>query len=185
VENARWSRKVTEENAYAAVARLSGFLWAVSSFSGELREFESFSFSIPIKDKCTSVALQVNTYYSGQHEFSFEETDGASYGLRQLEERIQNYLIRDKNCVSPERVDNLRRYLAFRIMDMVDETFAGDIGSLRVVELHENKRQSSDYAVFFGVLSDHLLLVLQFNHYDRPIGSQPGQSPGFKKELKR
>jgi hypothetical protein len=148
-----------------AVAHLNGFLYAISSLSGDLRDYECCSFFVEIKDESRSICDLINEYYNGQYEFVFESSDKIQHDLRYFENQIRLYLIRDQKCVIADRIIDLQRYLSFRLMDMIDEIFRGEISNLRVFELHEEDLTFSQGSTFFCILSDKLLLVLQFNDF--------------------
>jgi hypothetical protein len=146
------------------VERINGFLYASSSLSGELREYENTAYCLDASDASRAAGELINDYFRGQHEFSFDDAD--EIDLRKLENGVRQYLVGDQTCVVEDRISNLRDYLSFRLMDMIEEVFGKAYSSLNVSEMHE--RSASVDCIFFCLRSRRLLLVLQFNHYTRP-----------------
>jgi hypothetical protein len=152
------------ETRREAVAQLSGFLNAIASFSGRLRQYEAFSYFIEVNDEQQSLDGLINDYYRGQFEFSFACTKCLE-SVGDIEDRIKLYLIRDKSSVVEDRISDLQSYLSFRIMDMISEIFEKTLSELKAFELHEETENRSNAAAFFCITSGNLLVVLQFNSY--------------------
>jgi hypothetical protein len=165
VENARGRRTLRILSKSDIAVRLDGFLYAISSFSGRIRENEISAYVIDCVTSSDDICGMINQYYSGQHYFSFGLLEEMPNGTRDLNTRIKSYLIRDDKCVADSRIPELKSYLCLRVMDMIKDFFDQNMKSLRVFEVRDEDAKSPHDITFFCVISIDTLLVLQFNRY--------------------
>jgi hypothetical protein len=149
-----------------ATARLSGFLFAVAAFSGEIRDYEGSCYAIDVREEGRSIGDIINEHFHGQFKFSFRSATQLEIEFKELETKIGQYLIRDKSCVIVGRILTLQNYLSFRVMDMIDDVFHsyGKRSNLRVFEIHDEINTPFESSTFFCIRSLSLALILQFNN---------------------
>lgn len=155
------------ETKREAAASLSGFLSAITAFSGELREYEGFCYLIEANGESQGVAELINRYFQDQFEFSFGPVQPLR-SITDIEARISKHLIEDTRRLSESYAPEIIEYLAFRIMDMIGEVFESESLNLKGFELHEEVSEHSKPTIFFCVRSEEHLLVLQFNNNGAP-----------------
>jgi len=114
-----------------------------------------------------SVGDLINSYYEGQYIFTFSTIDDLHGNTGQLERKIGSYLVRSHKTKDSSRVLELQKYLAFRVMDMIDDVFDsfGKALEFDVFELHEENLVLPQETTFFCIGRGKTLLVLQFNKF--------------------
>lgn len=147
------------------VERLSGFLYGISTFSGNLRQYESFAYLIDLPNEFVLNGNLIKQYFRGQHEFSLGASEELQGGLKDVEIGIREYLIRDQGCVRSEMLQEMRRYVSFRVIDMIRDVFDsfGKRLDASVSKIQDDDSSSPGRSTFFCIRSRGLLLVLQFN----------------------
>jgi len=162
-----------EPTQIEAASRLNGFLYGLSAFSGNLRQYENSAYLLERGDQNQSAGGLINEYFSGQYEFKFEPPEALEGGMRELDKCIGAYAIRDSKRVKEDLISDLQDYLSFRAMDMIEDVFWDEYSSLKVLKLQEKTDPSDDKCVFFCVFSSSQLLVIQFNDYSRLRSEAP------------
>jgi hypothetical protein len=154
-----------DKSQLEAASRLNGFLYGLSAFSGNMRQYEGSAYLLERGDQNQSAAELINEYFEGQYEFQFDPPEILKGGKGELERCIGAFAIRDSKCVKEDYISDLQNYLSFRAMDMIEDIFWDDYASLKVIKLQLKSDSPSRDCVFFCVLSSSLLLVIQFNEY--------------------
>lgn len=148
-----------------AASRLNGFLYGLSAFSGNMRQYEGSAYLLERGDLNQSAAELINAYFAGQYEFQFDPPEMLTGGMRELDTCIGAFAIRDSQCVKEDYFPDLQNYLSFRAMDMIEDIFWDNYSSLKVMKLQDKSESSIDKCVYFCVLSSSQLLVIQYNDY--------------------
>ncbi|SMR83560.1 hypothetical protein SAMN04488030_0037 [Aliiroseovarius halocynthiae] len=143
--------------------RIGGFLYGLCALSGDLREYEGSAYSLEMNPEDHDIGAAINAFFCGQYEFSFTLVEDLEDRLGELEKRVGRYMLPDLRFGSEEFVSGMRGYLAFRLMDMINDVF--DEFPLCASVTHLRHRSNSVEADFFGIMSGKRLLVLQFNKY--------------------
>lgn len=147
------------------VGRISGFLYGISALNGALREYEGSAYYIEARSEDLDIGEAINTFFKGQHEFQFSSCEKLGDGLGELEKRIARYILPDISIKAKPDIERLGRYLAFRLMDMIDDFFEQLPGTTDVFQLEDN--DGANKSTFFVVVSSEHSLVMQFNKYDK------------------
>jgi hypothetical protein len=148
------------------VARLAGYLSGLAAEDGDIRQYTASAFVVSGKDD--SPEAMVHDFYAAQTDLRFSSSQKLERGLGDLERQIGGFLIRKpwglaEHTIAQEVVDNRRRFLAFRIMDIIDE-IAPEAFKLRSVYKLESMHPGPVSQVsFFCVQINSGFLVLQFN----------------------
>jgi hypothetical protein len=155
-------------NLAIAVARLSGYLKGVVAVDGDIRQYTAGAYVVSGKSSSDSPEDMIRDYYAGQTDFQFSSSQKLERGLGDLERQLGGYLIRRpwglvEQTIPQQLVDDRRKFLAFRIMDMIDDMApeARDLHS--VYKLETSASGSRSEVTFFCVRIDAAFLVLQFN----------------------
>ena len=152
----------------ARVERLAGYLSGLAAEDGDIRQYTASAFVVSGKNGSDSPEAIVHGFYAAQTDFVFSSSQKLEQGLGDLERQIGEYLIRKpwglaEQMIAQEVVDNRRRFLAFRIMDMIDD-IAPEAFKLRSVYKLESMHPGPvSQVTFFCVRIDSGFLVLQFN----------------------
>ena len=157
------------------VARLDGFLSGVASLCGEIRDYAAFSYVIELKEGQRSIEESLKDYFEWLPTLGFADTKVLAGGLRDLEIAIRPFLVRETSSVNSADLLDLRRYLSFRVMEMISNALNGS-GIDEVVELFADSSPSDPKSAFFCVCAERTALILQFNsniEFKRKQGSEP------------
>ncbi len=156
-----------EKSQLENASRLSGFLYGLSAFSGNMRQYEGAAYLLERGEQSLSAGELINGYFSGQFEFQFDPPEALKGGLHELDKCIGAFAIQDSKRVKEESIPDLQNYLSFRAMDMIEDIFWDDYNSLDVIKLRHKAEPSEDMCVFYCILSSSQMLVIQFNDYSR------------------
>lgn len=146
-----------------AVSKLDGCLYAIGMVSGKIGEYSSGAILLDADNCKESIESAIRDYFPSDatfQNFIFENSD-----LGQLEQTVQSYLLRDilgqGGSYNEEALEARKKYVAFRIMDMVD-CVIGDIYKPTVYKVSVKLGNPSSECIFFTVNFDARTLALQF-----------------------
>lgn len=144
------------------VARLDGFLSGVVSLNGKIRDYTAFSYVIDLKNDSYPIEACLKEHFSWLPKLDFSDVLRLEHGLRDLENEIRPFLVIETSDLRNGKLIDLRRYLSFRIMEIISAAIddARVIDVVRAVAAHE---PSSTHSVFFCIRIETALVVLQFN----------------------
>lgn len=151
------------------IGRINGFLYGLSSLNGALRDHVNFPYGIKSDDPSRSTCDLINHDFKGQDVCAFPDAATVRLDRRILQTRIRPFLIRDDNIILSDSLADLRRYLSFRLMDMIEDVFGEGYRDLEVSEITSGDTPNTGDTTFFCLRSSSLLLVLQFNRRRVPI----------------
>lgn len=149
-------------NIEKEVARLDGFLSGVVALNGKLRDYTAFSYVIDLKDHCCSIERSLKAHFSWLPSLDFSDVRRLEYGLRDLEIEIRPFLVMEASHLKGGGLVDLRRYLSFRIMEIISAA-VDDATVIDVVRAIAAPEPSSTQSVFFCIRVETALVVLQFN----------------------
>jgi hypothetical protein len=149
------------------VARLDGYIHGITELNGRIREHLGSAYLISRQDQRMNAAELLVAHFSSQTELVFSSITQFSKGLSDLEKELDNYLAVDvldcEQFISSEVISDRKKYLAFRVMDMLD-VIGRDLGdcisATKLIARYNEEYKSQ--SVFFGFLFEGALLVLQF-----------------------
>jgi hypothetical protein len=149
------------------VAHLDGYLSGVVAVDGNIRQYTAEAFVVSGKNNLESPEAMIRDFYAVQTDFQFSSSQKLERGLGDLERQLGGYLIRKPwglaEQIAQQLVEDRRRFLAFRIMDMIAD-MAPETRSLRTVyKLEASASGSSSQVTFFCVGINVGFIVLQFN----------------------
>lgn len=150
------------------VARLDGYIHGITELSGKIREHLGAAYLIPRSDQSMSAADLLISHYARQTQFDFASIVQLPGGEADLEAELCDYIVINVlgsvDCPSHEAVLDRKKYLSFRMMDML-ETICNQLGScvsaFKLIAKYDFTYKTQ--SVFFGLMFDSALLVLQFN----------------------
>ena len=151
----------------AHAAHLSGYLSGLAAVDGHIREFLGAAFVVSGEGSDTPEAM-IRDYYAAQTDFQFSSSQKLESGLGSLERELCAYVVRSPwgpagQAIDSQSINDRRRFLAFRIMDMISD-MAPEAYPLRTVYKLESKQHGEEVEVtFFCVKINAGFLVLQFN----------------------
>lgn len=148
-------------NLECEIARLDGYLSGLAALNGEIRDYTSFCYQVQVAGG-VSIERALQLYYHRQPDLRFSSIRRLDRGMRDLETQLGVYLVRSPPESSQSELDNLRRFLAFRVLDKLSD-IVGDLRQPEVLELTAPGDASSSDCVFFCVCTDDFAVVLQFN----------------------
>ncbi|UHQ24977.1 hypothetical protein LVB77_10015 [Lysobacter sp. 5GHs7-4] len=161
-------------NLESEVARLDGYLSGLAALNGEIRDYTSFCYQVQVGEGASiERALQLD--YHWLPDLRFSSVRRLDNGTRDLEAQLGVYLVRNSPGSSQSELDNLRRFLAFRVLDKLSD-IVGDLRQSEVVELMVSGDAKRSDCVFFCVCADGFAVVLQFND-DRKFVAAAGGAP--------
>lgn len=150
------------------VAKLSGYLSGLAAEDGEIREYTAAAYVVSGSSGAESPEDLIREFYAAQTDMKFTGSQKLEGGLGDLERQLGSYVIRrpwgvPDQTIAQNLVDDRRRFLAFRIMDMID-AIAPEAYRLRCVYKLESMHPGPVSRVtFLCVRIDVGFLVLQFN----------------------
>jgi hypothetical protein len=155
----------------AGAAHLDGYLSGLAAGDGDIREYTAGAFVVPTNDDADSPESLVRKFYSHQADLQFSSSQ--SLESRDLENQLRSYVIRRPwqlagQVTAQQLVDDRRRFLAFRIMDMIEDIAPKARRKGSVYKLESSGDGSTSEVTFFCIRIDAGLLVLQFNN-DAPF----------------
>lgn len=151
------------ENINRLIAsKIDGYLWGVTSFSGQIRDYTGYCFVVEVHPG-VAVSDAIRQQFGWCNPFDFAEVRELSAGLGDLESMIRPFLIREARGLSPEDIEDLQHYLSFRVMDMVSDAL-GETSVGRVLRLDLASSPGSSEVTFFAVEGGREALILQFNN---------------------
>lgn len=157
---------MTDQDKLHIVGRLSGFLYGVCSATNPNREYNSFAFCIDLVDREVALSEIMSAHYEGA-TFPNAGMLELPFGAASIEKRVQEYLIPNCSLVPEDARSELRRYLAFRLMDMIRDFLDESPRRFAAFELHGAGSRSE--VILFCIKLHARLLVL---HFRRPL-SEP------------
>lgn len=146
------------------IARLDGYIFGLSSLNGSTRHFSSRAYIVECRDG--TVVNGIKDYFEWNPGLSFSNVQQLERGLKDLELEIRPFLARDLIDLSPAKLEELRHYLSFRVMDFVSDILGGQ-RNYPVLKLTAESEPSSSECVFFSIEVGARAIILQFND-DRP-----------------
>ncbi|MES2672550.1 MAG: hypothetical protein V4673_19305 [Pseudomonadota bacterium] len=144
------------------VARLDGFISGVVTLNGKIRDYTAFSYVIDLKDDDFSIERSLKEHFSWLPSLNFSNVQRLEYGLRDLEVEIRPFLLMERPNLKDGNFVDLRRYLSFRIMEIITAAIDGT-KVIDVVMAIADPEPSSTKSVFFCIRMEAVLIVLQFN----------------------
>ena len=152
----------------APAAHLDGYLSGVVAVDGDIRQYTAEAFVVSGKDSSESPEAMIRDFYAAQTEFQFLSSQKLERGLGDLERQLGGYLIQKpwglaEQIVAQQLVEDRRRFLAFRIMDMITDMVPEARNLRSVYKLEASASGSSSRVTFFCVGINTGFLVLQFN----------------------
>jgi hypothetical protein len=150
------------------VARLAGYLSGLVAVDGDIRQYTAGAYVVSGKTSSDSPEAMIRDFYAGQTNFQFSSSQKLERGLGDLERQLGGYLTRKpwglvEQTIAQHLVDDRRKFLAFRIMDMIAD-IAPEARNLRdVYKLESSPSDARSQVTFFCVRIDTGFLVLQFN----------------------
>ncbi|QNM95497.1 hypothetical protein [Chitinimonas koreensis] len=149
------------------VARLDGYIHGITELSGKIREHLGAAYLISRDDKNKNVTDLLIEHYAQQTQLEFSSVNELPGGLGELEAELCDYLAVDVLGIaaglSDEAILDRKKYLSFRVMDML-RIIRDHLGSCAgILKLERYNITYKTQCVYFGLLFDSALLVLQFN----------------------
>lgn len=143
------------------VATLDGYLRGVAEFSGSIRDYIACAFVLDSEKYVDSVEMSLEEYFRPRVEIQLVCVSRLERGYRDIEQEIKPYLVRDGTRFSASEIDNLRSYLSFRVMDLIDLSLDRH-EVVDVLKLVEGTAPLDTSSVFYCIRSKKGVLVLQF-----------------------
>ena len=143
------------------VARLDGFLFGTTLFSGRVRDYSANSYLIKLGE-FSSVESSLINFFSDQAKLVISNVKYLKNGVGELEREIENYIIRDTYNVNRDNLTSLRKYLSFRIMDLIDDILDRN-WNVDVLKMDGIFDSSESISIFFCIQMKDAIFVLQFN----------------------
>ncbi len=145
------------------VRTLDGYLSGVVAVSGEIREFSANVKLLEVGGSRDSIKVALEGLFTSEIKFlEFENLPG---GLTDLELKIQPYLLHNAIGINnPKYLKALidrRKYLSFRVMDLIDEVLNGNLET-KVYKMTATFEASESTSIFFCISFGNQTLVLQF-----------------------
>ncbi|WP_137940510.1 hypothetical protein [Chitinivorax sp. B] len=149
------------------VAHLDGYIHGITELSGKIREHLGAAYLIWRDDKNKNVADLIIEHYAQQTQLEFSSINELPGGLVDLDAELHAYLVVDVLGVaaspSNEVILDRKQYLSFRVMDML-RIISDQLGSCTAIfKLDRYNSAYKTQCVYFSLLFDSALLVLQFN----------------------
>ena len=150
------------------VAHLAGYLSGLAAEDGDIRQYTASAFVVFRKNESDLPETLIHELYAAQTDFRFSSSQLLDRGLGALERQIGGFLIRKpwglaENTIPEQVIDDRRRFLAFRVMDMIDDIAPEASAMDRVHKLESVHQGPVSQVTFFCVQITVGFLVLQFN----------------------
>ncbi|WP_137938463.1 hypothetical protein [Chitinivorax sp. B] len=150
------------------VARLDGYIHGITELSGKIREHLGAAYLVSRDDQSMSVADLLIAHYARQTQLDFTSVIQLQEGEADLEAELCDYMVVNVlgsvDSPSNEAVLDRKQYLSFRVMDMLEiicDQLGSCTGVFKLVSKYDLTYKTQ--CVFFGLLFESALLVLQFN----------------------
>lgn len=148
-----------------AVSHLGGFLCGIASVSGGIREFDSNAILIDCEGVKDKLEISLRGLFLPDAVFSNLSISLLPSGLRELELDIQDHLYVNPvgNKVSDFSFVDLRRFLSFRVMDMIDVIVEGYDNPI-IHKVEAKSLGEGSFCLFYCASFGAHTLVMQFLH---------------------
>lgn len=152
-----------------SISGLDGYVRGVVAVDGEIRQYTADVFLVSGTGHAdNSPENAIRNFYVAQTDIQFLSSQRLEHGLRDLERLLGHYLIRRpwglaEETIAPHSLDDRRRFLAFRIMDMIGEMAHEARNLSEVYKLETGGSDTRPQSTFFCIRINAGLLVLQFN----------------------
>ena len=150
-----------------AVSRLDGCLYGLSTICGGISDYSAGAMLLDSVDDQGSIHSAIVDYFPAEANFGEFSFSCCEKGLGDLERDIQRYLLNNilgENVFdNTDRLIDRRKYISFRIMDMIDLVI-GDCQNPKVFKINAKINNSDSRCVFFAIVLNGRILVLQFLH---------------------
>jgi hypothetical protein len=150
------------------VARLAGYLSGLAADNGNIRQYTASAFLVSGQGGSNSPEVMIHKRYAAQTDFRFSSSQKLDRGLTDLDSQLYGFVIQrpfgvPENTIAPEVIADRRRFVVFRIMDMIGD-IAPEAYKLReVYKLESIHPGPVSQVTFFCVRINSGFLVLQFN----------------------
>jgi hypothetical protein len=162
----------SSDEKFIKVARLDGYLNGILVFSGNINEYYAGALLIDnVNNK--GVINVIKDYFSNSCEITFINIIDSEMSLRKLESDIQNLIVNNvlgngDSWISSKVVLDRKKYISFKIMDMVDSLICESGGvydynkELCSYKIEVKFADTSANFILFCISLDNYVLVLQF-----------------------
>ena len=156
------------DDLIAHVARLAGYLNGLAAEDGDIRQYTASAFLVSSQGGSDSPELLILSHYAAQTDLRFSSSQRLERGLTDLDSQLYECVIRrpfgvPEHTIAHELIADRRRFVVFRIMDMIDG-LAPEAYKLREVHKLESIHPAPvSQITFFCVRISSGFLVLQFN----------------------
>ena len=151
------------EKICISLASLDGYLGGITSLSGGIRQYLSCAFMTERKN--SDVVAEVVDFYAPNFQLQCSTVELMPDGLKRLEMEIQPYLIQNllghHTQFELKVIEDRKRYLAFRIMDMIQDVLDYDYKNTEVYKFTAFFNDVN--YTFFSVACKNMNLNLQFS----------------------
>ena len=159
-----------KENIEVSVARLDGLLTGIVSLNGKINDYYAGAFIL--QSKCRDdLRIELEHYFQSRRKVNISE-HRSEISLKDLEQEIQKYIAENifdaKNVFNSETLNDRKKYLSFKIMDMIDFIFINfkhiPYAERKIIKLHAVMENFTSDLTFFCIpLMENSNLVLQFS----------------------
>lgn len=148
-------------------ARLDGYLTAARAFCGRIREFAGSAFLLRDTDVDQSLEEMLRSFFLPHATYIFTSNEELTGGLGELETDIRQHLVCDllglsDKVIDTQSISDRRKYLSFRIMDMVGEVLSKPLTGVPVFRLKGGVSLDDISSVFYCIRIDSGYLVMHF-----------------------
>jgi len=149
------------------VARLDGYLAGLAASSGCIRNYCANALLIEPVEPGIAFEQAITGLYPRRTGFVLGKGQRLPRGLASLESDIQPYLVRGLPSASSAAVTDLRRYLSFRVPDLLWYVLEVQLGvaqwlATEVWRLESEARPDSPDCAYFCIRLEGMVLVLEF-----------------------
>jgi hypothetical protein len=165
------------------VAHLDGYLSGLAAQDGDIRQYTAGAFVVAGNGSSVTPETLVRDFYAAQTDMQFSSSQKLEHGLADLDHQLRAYVIQSPwglvgQTNSQQLVDDRRRYLTFRVMDMIDGLAPEAYGLRTVYKLESKGDDTRSQLTFFCIKVDGGFLVLQFNDDSPFIRAQEQNATG-------
>lgn len=155
------------------IARLAGYLSGLAAEDGDIRQYTASAYVVSGQESSDSPEVMIHDRYAAQTDFLFSSSQKLERGLADLDSQLYSYVIRhplgvSEKTIPHQLVADRRRFVVFRIMDMIAEIAPEAYKFREVHKLESIHPGPVSQVTFFCVRTNSGFLVLQFND-DRPF----------------
>lgn len=149
------------------IARLDGYLAGIAASNGCIRNYSANAFLVESVEPEVDLERAITGLYPRRTEFVLGKGERLPRGFGSLERDIQPFLVRELASASSTSLTDLRRYLSFRVLDMLWYVVEVQLGvpqwsATEVWRLESEARPDSPDCVYFCIRLEGMLLVLEF-----------------------